>query len=149
MATNLTRFNPFSNIARFEPFTGFEDMVREFGLAPALQAFEGSQEMKMDVSETEQAYTVKANVPGMKKEDIKIDIDGNQVSISAQTTQVKEQKEGETVVRSERFSGRLYRSFSLGHDIDASNATAKYQDGVVELTLPKKTRNGSKQLTIN
>lgn len=149
MATNLMRFSPFNNIVRFEPYTGFDDMFRDFSLSPALQAFEAGQEMKMDVSETEQAYTVKANVPGMKKEDIKIDIDGNQVSISAQTTQVKEQKEGETVVRSERYSGRLYRSFSLGHDIDAAHAVAKYQDGVVELTLPKKVGNGAKQLTIS
>ncbi|WP_034295936.1 Hsp20/alpha crystallin family protein [Herbaspirillum sp. RV1423] len=149
MAGNLTRYSPFNDIARFEPFGGIEDMLREFRLTPSLQAFENGQGMKMDVSENEQAYTVKADIPGMKKDDIKIDIDGKQVSIVAETSQFKEQKDGETVVRSERFSGRLYRGFSLGHEIDAAHAVAKYQDGVLELTLPKKARNGAKKLTIS
>ncbi|WP_034298337.1 Hsp20/alpha crystallin family protein [Herbaspirillum sp. RV1423] len=149
MAGNLMRFSPFNDIARFEPFGGFEDMLRELRLAPALQAFETGQTMKMDVSETEKAYTVKAEVPGMKKEDIKVDIDGNKVSIAAETSQVKEQKDGETVVRSERFSGRLYRGFTLAHEIDAEHSVAKYQDGVLELTLPKKAGNGTKPLTIS
>ncbi|CAL62492.1 Putative Hsp20-like chaperone [Herminiimonas arsenicoxydans] len=149
MAGNLMRFSPFNNIARFEPLREFEDMFRELRLAPAVQAFEAAQTMKMDVSETEKAYTVKVEIPGMKKDDIKIDVNGNQVSISAETSQTKEQKDGETVVRSERFSGRLYRDFSLSHEIDADHALAKYQDGILELTLPKKTRSGAKLLTIS
>ncbi|RBA23625.1 Hsp20/alpha crystallin family protein [Herminiimonas fonticola] len=149
MATNLMRFSPFNNIARFEPFKEFEDMFRELQLSPAMQAFESAHNMKMDVSETEKAYTVTAEVPGMKKEDIKIDIEGNRVSISAEKSELKEQKDGETIVRSERFSGRLYRGFSLGDEIDAEHAVAKYQDGILELSLPKKKRNGAKPLTIS
>lgn len=149
MAGNLTRFSPFNDIARFEPFGGIEDMFRDLRLMPSFQALENSHGMKMDVSENETAYTVKADVPGVKKEDIKVDIDGNQVSIVAETSQVKEEKEGDAVVRSERFSGRQYRGFSLAHEIDAAHAVAKYQDGVLVLTLPKKSRNGTKQLTVD
>ena len=147
MAGNLMRFSPFNDIARFEPFRGLEDMLREFRLTP--QALETIPVMKMDVSEAEQAYTVTADIPGMKKEDIKIDIDGNQVSITAETSQVKEEKNGATVVRSERYCGCQYRGFSLAHEIDAAHALAKYQNGVLELTLPKKARSGTKQLTIS
>lgn len=149
MTGNLMRFSPFNNTARFEPLREFEDMLRELRLAPAAQAFEAAQTMKMDVFETEKAYTVKVEIPGMRKDDIKIDVNGSQVSISAETSQAKEQKDGETVVCSERFSGRLYRGFSLNHEIDAEHAGAKYQDGILELTLPKKMRSGAKLLTIS
>jgi len=149
MAGNLTRFSPFNDIARFEPFGGLEDLLRDFRLMPSLQALENGQSMKMDVAENEKQYIVKADIPGVKKEDIKIDIDGNQISIVAETSQVKEEKEGESIVRSERFSGRQYRGFSLAHEIDAANALAKYQDGVLELTLPKKSRNGTKQIAVS
>lgn len=148
MANNLTRFTPFNDIARFEPFRGFEDILREFRLTPALRELEGRPDMKMDVTETDQAYTVKAEMPGLKKEDIKIDIDGSRVSITAETKQENEQKDGETVVRSERYYGRLYRSFTLAHEIDDTKAVAKYQDGVLNLSLPKKAHASTKQLTV-
>jgi HSP20 family protein len=149
MPNNLMRFAPFNDIAHFEPLRGFEELLRDFRLAPSLRELEVRPGMKMDVTETDQAYTVKAEIPGMKKEDIKIDIDGNQVSITAETKQESEQKDGETVVRSERYFGRQFRSFTLPHEIDEANAVAKYQDGVLDLSLPKKMRAGAKQLTVN
>lgn len=149
MASNLTRFAPFNDIARFEPFRGFEDLLRDFRLSPALRELEAQTLMKMDVTETDQAYTVKAEIPGMKKEDIKIDIDGARVSVTAESKQESEQKKGETIVRSERYYGRLFRSFTLAHEIDEGKAVAKYQDGVLELTLPKKNANqSSKRLQV-
>jgi HSP20 family protein len=149
MANNLTRFSPFNDIVHFEPLRGFEDLLRDFRLAPSLRELEARPSMKMDVTETDQAYTVKAEIPGMKKEDIKIDIDGNQVSITAETKQESDQKDGETVIRSERYYGRLFRSFTLAHEIDEAKAIAKYHDGVLDLSLPKKARASAKQVTVS
>lgn len=150
MANNLMQFDPFGNLARFEPLRGVEDFFRDFGLRHALRDMEAKPLIKLDVHETEQAYSVKAELPGMKKEDIKVDIDGNRVSISAETRRESEQKDGETVVRSERYVGQQYRSFTLEQEVDDSQAVAKYQDGVLELTLPKKpSSNGAKKLVIN
>ena len=149
MANNLMQFDPFGELARFEPLRGVEDFFREFRLKHALRDFDAKPLIKLDVHETEQAYSVKAELPGMKKEDIKVDIDGNRVSISAETRQESEQKDGQTVVRSERYVGQQYRSFTLEQEVDDAKAVAKYQDGVLELTLPKKPNNGAKKLVVN
>lgn len=143
MANNLAHFDHLNDLARFEPFRGIEDFFRNFQLRNMSTGLDVAPIIKMDVSETEQAYTVNAEIPGMKKEDIKIRIEGNQVSIAAETKRESEQKEGNTVVRSERYFGQQYRSFTLAHDIDDANAVAQYQDGVLELTLPKKAKNGT------
>lgn len=89
-----------------------------------------------------------ADIPGVKKDDIHVTIDGNQVSISAETKQEKEVKEGEKVLRSERYYGKVARSFSLENEIDETSAQASYNDGVLELTLPKKAATSAKKLTI-
>jgi hypothetical protein len=86
--------------------------------------------------------------PGVKKEDINIQIDRNQVcSIRAESKREKEVKEKGKVVRSERYYGSLFRSFSLGHDVDQAGASAKYTDGILELTLPKKVTSKTRKLT--
>ena len=65
-------------------------------------------------------------------------IDGNQVSISAEVKSEKEEKQGEKVLRSERYYGKVYRAFSLAQEVDQENAKAKYENGVLELILPKR-----------
>ena len=105
-------------------------------------------EIKMDVSEDDKAFRVKAEIPGVKKEDIKVSIDGNQVSISAEVKRETEEKKGETVIRSERYYGSQYRGFTLQQDVDQAKAEAKYEDGVLILTLPKKETTSAKQLTV-
>lgn len=140
---NLTRFDPFqlSNLDPFDDvFKGFFRPVRVEG-APDVQ-------IKMDVKEDDKRYTVHAEIPGVKKEDIHVTIDGNQVSISAETKQEKEVKDGEKVLRSERYYGKVSRSFSVASDIDEAASQAKYSDGVLELVLPKKAAATSKRLTI-
>lgn len=150
MSNNLMRFDPFNEITRFEPLRGFENFFRDLRLTPALRDFDIEPRIKMDVTETDQAYLVKADMPGLKKEDIKVDIDRNQVSISAETRKEKEEKEGKTVVRSERYFGMQSRSFTLAHEIDDDKVVAKYQDGVLELSLPKKTvTNGGKKIVVS
>ncbi len=141
---NVTRFDPFQ-ISALDPFDdvfrGFFRPVRVEGL-PQVQ-------IKVDVKEDDKSYTVHAEIPGVKKEDIHVTIDGNQVSISAEVKQEKEVKEGEKVLRSERYYGKVARSFSVASDIDESASQAKYTDGVLELVLPKKIAAASKRLTIS
>jgi HSP20 family protein len=102
----------------------------------------------MDVKEDDKAYTVHAEMPGVKKEDIQISIDGNQVSIAAEVRKEREEKQGEKVLRSERYYGRVYRAFTLGQDVDQERAQAKYDNGVLELTLPKKAAAATRRLAV-
>ena len=105
--------------------------------------------MRLDVSEKDDAYIIKADLPGVKKEDINIRIEGNVVHIEAQAKQEKEVKsEDEKVLRSERYYGVLSRTLSLAEDVDEDKATARYENGVLTLELPKKTTSTAKHLTI-
>ena len=134
-----------ANLTRYDPFGDLDDLLGGLMLQP--MRFEKQvPQIKMDVRENGGAYVVRADIPGVKKEDIKVDIDGNMVSISAEVQKEKEQKEGGRVIRSERYYGTMSRSFSLGQDVDEKSAKAKYTDGVLELTLPKKP--GSRQAKI-
>lgn len=144
---DIIRKDPLS-LSRFDPFADLDDLFKGFFVRPMV--FEGQPQMqiKMDVKEGDKAYIVHADIPGVKKEDIHVTIDGSLVSISAEVKKQKEEKEGEKVLRSERYYGKVARSFTLGHDVDESQAEAKYADGVLELTLPKKVASSSKKLTI-
>jgi len=104
--------------------------------------------IKLDVNESESNYTVKAEIPGVKKEDVDVRIDGNQITISAEVKKSSEEKDGERLLRSERQYGYASRSFTLACDVDESKSNAKYQDGILELTLPKKVTTSSKRLPI-
>jgi len=148
MANHLTRFDPFAEIARLEPFNGIEDFFRDFNLRPALRDWNVEPRIKMDVEESDSSYTVKAEIPGVKKEDIKVDVQGNVVSISAELKHESEDKSGKRL-RTERYYGAQSRSFTLAHDIDEANVQAKYAEGVLSLTLPKKPSKASQHVTIN
>lgn len=144
---NLTRYDPFS-LGRLDPFGDLDELFKGFFVRPI--AFEGQPQMqiKMDLKESDTAYTVHADIPGVKKENIRVSIEGNRVSISAETRVEKEEKEGEKVLRSERYVGKVARSFTLAHDVDEAKAQAKYSDGVLELTLPKKAGGTARNLTV-
>jgi HSP20 family protein len=144
---NLTRYDPF-NLARIDPFGDIDDLFKGFFVRPALLEGQPQMQIKMDVKEDDNAYTVHADIPGVKKEDIHVSIEGNQVSISAETKMEKEEKKGEKVLRSERYYGKVARSFTLAHDVDEAKSQAKYTDGVLELTLPKKAVTSAKKLAI-
>lgn len=145
---NLTRWNPLRELTRFDPFTDVEDFFKEFGMRPAWRGFEVEPQIRLDVAEDDKAYTVKAEIPGVKKEDINVSVDGNLVSLSAEVKSEKEEKEGQKVVRRERYYGSVSRSFTLGHDVDMNKAEAKYEDGVLNLTLPKKPGAAAKKVTV-
>lgn len=149
MANHLTRFNPFGDLARFDAFRDFDDVFRNFRLAGPVAAAANAPRITLDVTENDKAYVVAAEVPGAKKEDVKVSVEGNTVSIRVETRRDSEEKQGEAVLRRERYYGVQSRAFSLPHDIDDAGATAKYADGVLELTLPKKSgRDGAKVLEI-
>lgn len=135
---HLTRLDPFDDL-----FRGFFVRPVEMGNQPQAPS------IKMDVKEEGDTYKVHAELPGVKKEDIHVTIDGGQVSITAEVKQEKEVKEGERVLRSERYFGKVSRSFQLAQDIDDGRAVAKFSDGVLELTLPKRAATASKRLTID
>lgn len=137
---NVTRFKPVDDV--------FDDMFRGFLMRPL--RFEGQPEIqiKMDVREDDKNYTVQAEIPGVKKEDIHVTIEGSMVSISAEVKTRKEEKKDDKVLRSERYFGKVSRSFTLAQDVDEATAQAKYSDGVLELTLPKRVGGKTRKLDI-
>ena len=94
-------------------------------------------------------YTIQAEVPGAKKEDIKVTIDGSQITISAEVKRESEKKEKGQVVHSERYYGDVYRSFALDSAVDEAKGSASYKDGVLELVLPKKSDGGPTRLKVS
>lgn len=137
---NLTRYNPVDD--------AFDDLFRGFFLRPVRVEGQNEPQIKLDVKEDDKGYTVHAEIPGVKKEDIHVTIEGNQVAISAEVKSEKETREGEKVLRSERYFGKVSRAFTLGQDVDEGTAQAKYNNGVLELSLPKKQVAASRRLTI-
>lgn len=149
MANIVQHFPLSSNVTRFDPFADMDDWFRGFGMRPFLMEMDTTApRIKIDLTENDTAYTVRAEIPGVKKEDVKVQVDGNRVSISAESKQEKEEKEGERVVCCECRQGSSYRSFTLESDVDEANAQAKYENGMLELTLPKKSGKTVKQLEI-
>lgn len=143
-----------SHLKLFEPsfIDPFESAFRRF-LSPArlgLDLEAQTLDMRLDISENDKAYVVKADVPGVKKEDINVRIDGNVVQIDAEVKREKEEKgDGGKVLRSERYYGTVSRTFSLAADVDEAKADAKYADGVLTLELPKKASAAARKLTVH
>jgi HSP20 family protein len=138
-----------ANLQIYDPFAGvdIDEMFRNF-FRPARADRSTPVPVKIDVSETESGYTVKAEVPGVKKEDIHVAIEGNQVTIAAEVKRESEQKEGERVLRTERYVGAVYRSFTLPTELDEEHSEAKYENGVLELKLAKKPAVAGRKLTV-
>ena len=140
-----------SNLRLLDPVFGdnFETAMRRF-FSPTVFESEAPQlKMRIDVTENDNAYTVKADIPGVKKDDINVSIDGNMVRIDAQAKSESQTRgDGEKVLRSERYYGSISRAFSLDQDIDASKVEARYSDGVLSLQLPKKAQAESRKIAI-
>ncbi len=140
-----------SNLRVLDPtFTdSFESAMRRFFSPAVFETDTPALKMRIDVSEKDDAYQVKADIPGVKKEDIHVRIDGNVVQIDAEIKREKETKgNGDKVLRSERYWGNVSRTFSLAQDVDDSKVQAKYADGVLSLELPKKASTASKKITV-
>lgn len=140
---SIRRYDPFEDLFG-DFFKGF--LVRPVGSGEPASA---TPRVKVEVSEQDKAYKVHAELPGVKKDDIHIEIDGDQVAISAEVKQEKDVKEGDRVVHSERYYGKVSRAFRLGQEIDEAATVAKFSDGVLELTLPKKAAATRKQISVS
>ena len=138
---HLQIYDPFADTGFDQLFRGFLRPVRgEKTAAPA--------PVRIDVAETDNAYTVRAEIPGVRKEDIHVAIEGDQVTISADVKREAETKDGERVLRSERYYGSVYRSFTLPTELDEAASEAKYENGVLALTLAKKPAVAGRKLTV-
>lgn len=127
----------------------FETALRRFFTPMALDTEPNNLKMRVDLSEKDNAYEVKADIPGVKKEDINVRIDGNVVQIDAEINHEKQTKgNGDRLLCSERHWGSVSRTFSLAHDIDDSKVQAKYANGVLTLELPKKNGAATKKVTV-
>jgi HSP20 family protein len=139
---NVTRFDPFNDLV--------DDFFKGFLVRPV--SYEGRGDVlprvKVDVAEANGAYTVSADLPGVRKEDIQVSIDGAEVTLTAEVKREKDAGKDERVLHSERAYGKLTRSFTLPQEIDEARAEAKFRDGVLELKLPKKAAAQRKQVTI-
>ena len=138
--TALQVYGPFAD-------AGFDDIVRGFFRHPRV-ARESAAPIKVDVVEKTDAFVVRAEVPGVGKDEIQVTIEGNQVTIAAEVKREVDAKEGERVLRTERYYGSVYRSFTLPADLDESASTAKYDNGVLELTLAKKPQVAGRKLSV-
>ena len=139
---NVTRFDPFNDLV--------DDLFKGFLVRPV--SYEGRGEVlprvKVDVAESNGGYTVNADLPGVRKEDIQVSINGAEVTLMAEVKREKEADKDERVLHSERVTGKVTRSFTLPQEIDEARAEAKFRDGVLELKLPKKAAAARKQVTI-
>lgn len=143
-----------ANISRFDPRADIfgdlvDDLFKGFLVRPMYSgARESLANVKVEVTEKNGGYQVHAELPGVKKEDIQLTIDGAQVTLAAEVKREKNVEEGERVLHSERMYGKVSRSFTLPQEIDEAAAQAKFADGVLELTLPKKAAAARRQISI-
>lgn len=125
----------------------FKDVAPGFYVKP-LHGDPLPAQIKVDVKETPAAYTVLADLPGVAKEAIHVTVEGNVVTLRAEVKQEDRQADGEKVLRNERYFGALSRSFQMPVDIDDTAAKAKFDNGVLQLTLPKKVAAAGQRLNI-
>jgi HSP20 family protein len=138
---NVTRFDPFNDIV--------DDLFKGFFVRPVVAGTQDAlPRMRVEVAEKNGAYAVTAELPGVKKEDIKVDIDGAQVTLSAEVKREKEATDAERLLHTERLYGKVSRSFALPQELDEDKVEAKFKDGVLLLTLPKKAAPARKAITI-
>lgn len=129
----------------------FDDFFKDVAPAFYVRPLHGDPlpaNIKVDIKETRDAYSVQAEMPGVAKEDIHVTVDGNVVSVRAEIKQEDVQQRDEKVLRSERYYGAVSRSFQLPVDVDETAAKAKVENGVLSLTLPKKRGGSSQRLMV-
>ncbi|MES1981884.1 MAG: Hsp20/alpha crystallin family protein [Pseudomonadota bacterium] len=149
MANIIQRPSYLNDAEGFHPLMEVSDWFNHFGMRPFFRNMETAPQIKMNLTESEKSYLVHAEVPGVNKDDIKVTVDGNRVSISAEVKQEKEEKKGDKVLRRECYQGSNYRSFTLASNIDEGKVQAKYTNGILELILPKKNGSAQKEIAIS
>ena len=130
----------------------FDEFFRDMSPGYFIKPLHGDglpAQIKVDIKETPNTYAVEAELPGVNKEDIHVSIEGGVVTLSAEIRQQDQQAKDEQVLRSERYYGSVSRSFQLPQDIDPGAAKARYENGVLQLALPKKVQVQSHRLAID
>lgn len=145
--TPLTRWYPFKPLGRFDALPEIDDIFRNFGLRPVRREADEPLAMRLSVTDKDAAYEVAVDLPGVDKDKIDVSIDDNQVSIQADVEREIHKGAGAELY-SERYSGRAVRSFSLPQAVDPATAKAKYENGVLTLTLPKKPNGRSQKIAV-
>ncbi|HEY2968055.1 MAG TPA: Hsp20/alpha crystallin family protein [Casimicrobiaceae bacterium] len=138
---SLIPYDPLVDTGIDELFRGFFQPIRMEGRAAPVT-------VKMDITEDDKSYTVHAEIPGVSKDDIQVTIEGTQVTLGAEVKREKEVKDGQRVLRSERFYGNAFRSIALPTEVDETLSEARYDKGVLELKLVKKAASAGKRLNV-
>ncbi|MCX7692858.1 Hsp20/alpha crystallin family protein [Tepidimonas taiwanensis] len=125
----------------------FRDLAPGFYIRP-LHGEPLPQQIKLDVSESDNAYTIAAELPGVNKDAIHVTVENNVVTISAEVKQEDTKRDGDKVLHSERYFGAVSRTLALPGDVDEAQASAKFENGVLTLTLPKKVAVAGKRIRI-
>lgn len=119
----------------------FDEFFRDLSPGYFIQPLHGDplpSQIKLDVQERDGAFEVQAEIPGVKKEDIQVELDGNVLTLQAEVKQ-EDRQEGEgRALRTERYYGSVSRTVQLPMEVDEAQAKARYENGVLKLTLPKK-----------
>lgn len=138
--SDISRYDPFS----IEPMGDMlQSMFRRWRIVPDMDL-----PFRVDVSESDGSYTVTADLPGVKKEDINVGVERGTVTISAKLEKTSDIKKDDRLIRQERYSGSMQRAFTLGRDIDAEKIDASFQNGVLRVVLPKKEAAQQQRITI-
>jgi HSP20 family protein len=144
---SIARYDP-----RIDPLSDLvDDIFKGFLVRPV--AYESAARdvlprIKVDVADKNSGYLITAELPGVRKEDIQVSTNGAEVTLSAEVKREKEASKDERVLHTERAFGKVTRSFTLPEEVDEARAEARFRDGVLELTLPKKQAAARKQISI-
>lgn len=146
------------NLVKWDPFVELEDVSKQlnriFGRFPART--EPVRELlatadwapSVDITETDTAYLIKGEIPGVNKEDVKVNIENGLLTMSGERRQEKEEK-GKKLHRIERSYGSFMRSFRLPDNIDEAAVKAEFKDGMLNVTLPKTTQPRNRAISVN
>ena len=140
-----------NNIRLSDPLfpTPLESVVRRFLSSSLFDSELVTLRMPVDIVERDGLYAFKADLPGLKRDDINVRIEGNQVQIEVSDDQEKPAaSNGDKVLRNERNRGAISRNFSMADDIDDTQVKASYVDGVLQLELPKKASSAARKIAI-
>jgi HSP20 family protein len=142
----LSRWSPFRQFGRYDPLAGLEEAIGAIFPADGRQ-LRRAMEMRLDVAEDDKGYSVSVDMPGVRKEDIDVAVEGSQVTIRAEVKRDKSAHRGKEI-HTERYEGEAYRSFTLPQEVDAAAAKAQYDGGVLTLALPKKNGSAARHVSI-
>ena len=147
---DITRYTPFRGLSRLDPFgRDMDDFFKGFFLTPISLDKMPDTQIPIDITEDDKGYKVRAEMPGVNKDDISVSVSGDQVSISAETKKEKEEKKGDKIIHRECYYGKQFRSFTLPQAADETAVTARYENGVLSLELAKKAGNDTRKIKID